>query len=431
MRPRSSLSMTVRLLHSADLHLDAPLRATALADPDLFDLVETATREALDRLVAHCRRREIRALLLAGDVFDGAVRSVRAAAFFISRMQALREAGVQVYMIRGNHDAENDAPWRLDMPPNVHEFGPKGGVHALPGLGEGVAIRVHGVSYGERSAPDSLLPRFAPPGPDGLDIGLLHTSLSGAAGHGAYAPCGVGELVAHGYAYWALGHVHSRTVHAQGESWVVMPGAPQGRHINETGPKSATEITLRDGAVSGLREAPTAAVVFEHVDVACDDVAPGDLPALCRRAVERRAEAALSDGQAMVVRIRLVGAAETLRPLRFHADLRRQTIGEQIRALETCWLEDVTFAPVAAAGAAPETGVLAEIIGAMRALSGRPGMRRALAETLRRHLEPLPAQLRERVAPDEAAFEALLDALVDEGVEEVAAALEQAGNGQP
>ncbi len=419
--------MTIRLLHSADLHLDAPLRATALADPELFELVENASRKALDRLVEHCRSEDVRVLLLAGDVFDGAVRSVRAAAFFVGRMQALREAGVQVYMIRGNHDAENDAPWTLELPPNVREFGPEGGTHAVPGLGAGEALRIHGVSYGERAAPSSLLPRFAPPGEDGADVGLLHTSLSGAAGHGAYAPCTVAELVAHGYAYWALGHVHSRTVHAEGDSWVVMPGAPQGRHINETGPKSATEITLRDGGVASVREVPTAAVVFEHVEVGCDGVAPGDLPTLCRAAVEKRAAQALSEGQAMVARIRLVGAPQALRPLRLHADLRRQTIAEQIRALGSCWLEDVVFAPITAPGASPETGVIAEIGGAMRALSEGPGMRRALAEILRTHLEPLPTPLRMRVVPDEAAFDRLLDALVAEGVEEIAAALDRAG----
>lgn len=418
--------MTVRLLHSADLHLDAPLRATAMADPELFEVVETASRRALDCLVEHCRNEEIAALLLAGDVFDGAVRSIRSAAVFMTRMQALNEAGVQVYMIRGNHDAENDAPWKLDLPPNVHEFGVKGGVHPVPNLDEGVRIRVHGVSFGERSAPDSLLPLFARPEDDGVDIGLLHTSLSGASGHDPYAPCSVGDLVGHGYDYWALGHVHSRTVHAEGPNWIVMPGAPQCRHINETGKNSATEITLRNCGVSGIREVPTAAVLFEHVEIPCEGVAPSDIPVLCRTAAERCAASTLSSGQQLVIRFHLVGAPETLRPLRFNADLRRELVREELRALETCWLEDLKFAPVLAGPATspPETGVIAELAALMRDLAGRPGMRRELEEILASHLDPLPGHLRERLCRDEEAQARLSDDVLAEAIEDTVAALD-------
>jgi DNA repair exonuclease SbcCD nuclease subunit len=420
--------MTVRLLHSADLHLDAPLRAMAMADPELRDLVENASRAALDRLVAQCREGGARVLLLAGDVFDGAVQSIQTAAFFVGRMRMLEAVGVAVYVIRGNHDHENRTGWKVALPPNVHEFSAAGGSHLAPGLGEGVSLRVHGVSYGERSAPGSLLPLYAPPDPEAVNIGLLHTSLGGAAGHDAYAPCSVAELVAHGYDYWALGHVHTRAVHAEGPSWVVTPGSPQGRHINETGAKSATEIVLRDGAVQAIRAIPTASVLFEHVDVAVDADAAEDIETACRRAVERRAKEALGAAEALVARIRLVGSPEALRPLRFHAALRRRTVGDAVRALGACWLEDLVFAPTAApasadpALSATDAPVL-EIAAAMRQAADRPAMRHALGRILRDHLDLLPPHLLTGLAPDEAAFDRLLDALTEDVIEEVVAAL--------
>lgn len=73
----------------------------------------------------------------------------------------------------------------------------------------------------------------------------MHTSLAGAPGHDVYAPCNVADLHGHGFDYWALGHIHSRTVHA-GARTVVMPGMPQGRDINEAGEKSVTLVTVRN-----------------------------------------------------------------------------------------------------------------------------------------------------------------------------------------
>lgn len=80
--------MAVRLLHGADLHLDAPLRVKAMVDPELRNLVRNASPAALDRLIAHCREAGVSALLLSGDVFDGTVQSTQNAAFFVGRAPA-------------------------------------------------------------------------------------------------------------------------------------------------------------------------------------------------------------------------------------------------------------------------------------------------------------------------------------------------------
>lgn len=416
--------MAIRLLHSADLHLDAPLRLKAMADPDLRDLIRNASRGALERMVRHCREGGISALLLAGDIFDSAVQSVQTAAFFVGRMRELREIGVAVYLIRGNHDFEHRAAWKIALPPNVHEFTATGGSHAVAGLGEGVAVHVHGVSYGERSAAASLLPLYPQPEPGAVNIGLMHTSLAGASGHNPYAPCTVESLVAQGYDYWALGHVHGRTVHAEGPAWVVMPGAPQGRHINETGAKSATEITLGDRGVASVREVSTGSVLFEHVEVRCDADTAGDLETLCQRAVEDRAGSILGDGQALVVRVRLTGPPEVLRRIRSGLDLRHETVAEALRTIGNCWLDGLTFAPVHGGAAAAEGGPIAEIAASMRSTIADPATRLALRGILDSHLQPLPPALRAEIAGDPDTLEGLLDSLAEQGIEEVVAALD-------
>ena len=83
-----------------------------------------------------------------------------------------------------------------------------------------------------------------------FNIGLLHSSVGEREGHDTYASCSVDQLRAHGYHYWALGHVHTREFLWR-DPWVVFPGNLQGRHVNETGEKGATLVTVTDGVISG------------------------------------------------------------------------------------------------------------------------------------------------------------------------------------
>ena len=48
---------------------------------------------------------------------------------------------------------------------------------------------MHGVSFANKHAPESLLPKFHPPVSGSVNIGMLHTSVDGSPAHGLYAPC--------------------------------------------------------------------------------------------------------------------------------------------------------------------------------------------------------------------------------------------------
>ncbi len=79
-----------RFLHTADLHLDAPLKSLALKDEDLSNLVGTATRQALERIVDICIEESLDALLIAGDLYDGDMRSMKTAAYLAQQMERLQ-----------------------------------------------------------------------------------------------------------------------------------------------------------------------------------------------------------------------------------------------------------------------------------------------------------------------------------------------------
>lgn len=233
-----------RFVHTADIHLDSPLRSLALRDPDLAELIGGATRRAFERIIDLCLDEQVNALVIAGDLYDGDLRSMKTAAFLGRQMRRLEEAGIRAFMVRGNHDSESTITRYLDLPSNVHVFTGHGGVEEVPDLG----VAIHGVSFARRHAPESLLPKYRLPVPGLVNIGIMHTSLGGAAGHDDYAPCAVIDLISHGFEYWALGHIHQRQVHSK-DPFVVMPGSPQGRDIGEAGPKSVTLVEVSNAGI--------------------------------------------------------------------------------------------------------------------------------------------------------------------------------------
>jgi len=234
----------IKFLHTADIHLDSPLRSLALRNKELPNHVHVATRAVLRKIINLAIDENVAALLLAGDIFDNTRRSAQTLAFLRAQLERLKEVNIPVFYIKGNHDAENPLTDAMDWPDNVTIFSGRG--ESFP-LGQkapdGRAIYLHGVSFSGQQAPN-LLDKFPPLVANAVNIGLLHTSLNGAACHDVYAPCTVAELTAKGYDYWALGHIHKRQIYSAQNPLIVMPGAPQGRDIGEEGDKSVTLVQL-------------------------------------------------------------------------------------------------------------------------------------------------------------------------------------------
>jgi exonuclease SbcD len=327
-----------RFIHTADLHLDAPLKSLALKDEELSELVGNATRRALERIVDLCLEEKVDALLIAGDLYDGDMRSMKTAAFLVSEMERLQAADINVFMIRGNHDAESVVTRELEFPSNVHVFSGHGGTVELPERG----VAVHGVSFSKPQAPESLLPKYKPPVPGLFNIGLLHTSLAGAAGHDTYSPCSVSDLQTHGFDYWALGHVHARQVHTEAPH-VVMPGMPQGRDIGEAGSKSVTLATVQDGIVS-LEERVTSEVEFAREAVALDGIDDWRDALEAIDAVLN--SAAMSMSRHSVLRLELSGKTPLAWRLRRDSDLLLEQVSNRARGKGSVWIDKIVHSQV-------------------------------------------------------------------------------------
>jgi DNA repair protein SbcD/Mre11 len=236
-------------LHAADLHLDSPLRGLERKEGAPAERIRSASRIAFERLVDMAISEEVAFVLLAGDIYD-TEPAFETYLYFHKQMARLADAGIPVAIVLGNHDHGGAAPRAGRLPEGVHVL-----PHEAPASVEIVpGVWVHGQSYPTRDIADDLTANYPPAVPAALNIGLLHTALDGHSGeHARYAPSNTQRLANHGYAYWALGHVHTPLILQEGGCHIVYPGNLQGRHARETGAKGAMFVEYNEGGITGVR----------------------------------------------------------------------------------------------------------------------------------------------------------------------------------
>ena len=325
-----------RFLHAADLHLDSPLLGLRGRSEDFARRVDGASRGAFDRLVALAVEKRCRFVVLAGDVFDGDLRDYASGLFFLSGIARLVNAGIKVFLIAGNHDAENRFFAKLALSRDVTFFEHRAAGHAVL---EDVGAVVHGRSFGQREVTENIALTYGSPHRSLFNVGVLHTACVGSEGHhAAYAPCTLEQFVNHGYDYWALGHVHARAtlnVHPH----VVYPGNLQGRNPREVGPKGATVVEVSGGAVVACTHHDLDEVRWASAEVDACGVA--DRGGLLGRAREVLAGiGASAEGRPVALRLAIVGATD------LHAEflLSRTDLREDLEAVietmpDEIWLE--------------------------------------------------------------------------------------------
>ncbi|WP_117194063.1 metallophosphoesterase family protein [Rhizobium terrae] len=290
-----------RFIHAADLHLGSPFQGLALKDAAIAELFIEASRKAFSTLVDQAIERNVDFFIVAGDVYDGDWKDNKIGLFFNREVARLERAGIPVFLLKGNHDAESVITKTITLPKNVSEFPVnKPGSFRL----EHLKVALHGQGFAERSATENLALAYPKPETGWFNIGVLHTSLTGREPHAPYAPCSVDDLRSRGYDYWALGHVHDFEIVAE-DPLVVFPGNLQGRSIREQGAKGAVLITVEDGRATHERIITDSARFAElSVTVGPDD----NVPAILRR-VETALDAVVEgmEGRPLALRMRLTG----------------------------------------------------------------------------------------------------------------------------
>jgi DNA repair exonuclease SbcCD nuclease subunit len=385
--------MGTKLVHAADLHIDSPLRGLSRYEGAPVAELRSATRRALTNLVELCLEEDAKLLLIAGDLYDGEWRDYSTGLFLSAELARLREIACEVVWIRGNHDAQSRLTKHITLGPHVHELGVK---RPETRCFESLGIAVHGQGFATAAVTEDLSAVYPAPLSGLINIGLLHTALSGRPGHAPYAPCDLGLLKNKGYDYWALGHVHAREVVCE-VPWIVFPGNLQGRHIKEQGEKGASLLHVEHGSVARVEHRVLDVVRFSQqaVDVSrahgVDDVLE-----LCRKAI---AKAATDAGPRLcALRLQLEGRSHA------HAELSRdperllanvQALGNEQSSCDV-WIEDVvlgTSLPLDLVALSQRDDALGQVVRALDSLHEEPTRLAELDSELRELFALLPHEL--------------------------------------
>jgi DNA repair protein SbcD/Mre11 len=327
--------MSFRFLHASDLHLGSPFIGLALKDEDVAKRFASASREAFSDLVNRALELQVAFVVIAGDVYDGEWRDTSIGLFFNREIARLDRAGIPVFLIRGNHDAESVVTKAISLPDCVRQFpANRPASFRIADL----KVAVHGRSFPDRAVTENYALTYPDLVPGWFNIGVLHTSCDGRPGHAVYAPCTPDDLARRGYQYWALGHVHEYEEVAR-DPWIVFSGNLQGRSVRECGPKGAVLVEVDDGHVIAVQRLILDRARWAVLTV---DVSGIDDETIALRMIEEsiRPIADQAAGRLLALRVRLTGASGLNRllkaePHRFSDEI--QAAAQ--RCHEDIWLE--------------------------------------------------------------------------------------------
>ena len=249
----------LRILHTADLHLDA---AFAALPPEESARRRSQQRQLMMLLSNLCRREQADLWLVAGDLFDNAQ-------VYPETLEALQTAfsrcGAPVCIAPGNHDPyTDDFPWRrVAWPDNVHIFSGDMEAVTFPQL----RCRVWGAAFRAQYAENLLRP--IPKAQDGFwEIGVFHGDPVNAVPHHAISRK---TLQTCGLDYLALGHLHKTALPQQlGRTWYGWPGAACARGFDETGTRYAFWVQLSEDSCE-TRQIPLPGLRYEIITVPAGD----------------------------------------------------------------------------------------------------------------------------------------------------------------
>ncbi|GGG14860.1 metallophosphoesterase family protein [Paenibacillus abyssi] len=432
------MSAAFRFIHAADLHLDSPFRGLAEV-PDKVGLhLRESTFAALRRLTDVAIERQVDFIVLAGDLYDAADRSLRAQLALQREWSKLQSHGIQVFAIHGNHDPLSGSKAKLDIPDSVTVFGAEAseGRPAYRRDGE-LAAYIYGISYGTRAVTDNLAARYVrrPDGP--FHIALLHANVDGDPSHDPYSPCRLDELTGAGFDYWALGHIHDRRVLHE-YPHVAYSGNTQGRNPRETGSKGCYIVDVTESREVNMRFEPLDEIRFARAEL---DITGLDTEQALLEAMQALGEqtAAEHEGRHVMLKMVLLGrgglhgrlsngsfTAELL------AELRERWDPEHTGSAPWLWmyaLECLTGAELRTDELAGEDSFAGELYRMALALSQQPDRRQAFMREALASLSEQPRLRRlfrdkqEQMPGDwfEQAVELVLGLLLEEELEQASA----------
>lgn len=290
--------MQVSFIHCADLHLDSPLVGLSSLPKSLHKRLQESTFIAFKKIVDTAIKRKVDFIIIAGDIYDGEDRSIRAQIRFREEMLRLKDNNIEVFLVHGNHDHLNGNWVHINLPDNVHTF--PSAVSVKKFTKQQTTVNLYGFSYETRHINERRIDFYEKREEADFHIGILHGNLEGSLEHQAYAPFKIRDLLTKKMDYWALGHIHKRAVLHE-EPPIIYPGNIQGRHKKETEVKGCYYVELNENT-SQLEFIPSSEIVWKTISMDAKNVKTFDeLYVLCQKELFQ----ARQDGLSLIVSLEL------------------------------------------------------------------------------------------------------------------------------
>ena len=224
----------IKILHSADWHLDAPLQGK--------EELKKALASVPGKLAMLCKEENCDLVLLSGDLFDGAPTAEGIA----SLKKALAQMEVPVFITPGNHDfVAAGSIWLTEVwPDNVHIFTEN---QVKSQVLEDLDCTIYGAAFTSMDCP-ALLEGFRASHTTRYGIGIFHGDPTMVSS--PYNPITQGQIRQSGLDYLALGHIHKAGSLQCGDTFCLWPGCPMGKDYGEPGEKGAYIVTIDGGVTS-------------------------------------------------------------------------------------------------------------------------------------------------------------------------------------
>jgi len=280
----------VRLLHFADVHLDAAFRGLG---PAPARRRRAALRKTLQNIVKLAGELRVDALTVGGDLYED-LRARDDVANLLA--EELGQLPFPVLIAPGNHDYWHPGSLYAthSWPENVHIFSSPSFTPFEVG-----GVRIFGIAHVKPKGTRNLLEGFQVPD-GGSAVALFHGSERGQLpmqeeGKEDHAPFNEEEIARSGFRYGLLGHFHTpRTT-----EHLVYPGNPEPLTFGEVGVRGAAEVDFSPAVPSvKIHQVNTFTISDVEVDVTgCQH----------SEALVKRVEEALPAGADTGTRVRLVG----------------------------------------------------------------------------------------------------------------------------
>jgi hypothetical protein len=249
------------LLAIGDMHLGRP--PAAIPEDLRGRRDELGPETAWTRSVDEAIRREVDAVLLAGDLVDQGRDFFVAYGQLKAGVQRLAEAGIPVLAVAGNHDTE--------ILPRLAEE-----IEALELIGAGGQwqsrmvedVTVIGWSFPRPQVRQSPLTGLPRPNLDGPVVGLLHCDLDQV--DSPHAPVARRDLESAPVNAWLLGHIH-RPDNLDQDRPIGYLGSISALRASETGPHGPWLVQIEGNDIAA-DQLELAALRYESLEIDCSDL---------------------------------------------------------------------------------------------------------------------------------------------------------------